>query len=84
MNTIRANDNQMLEREESMHSKFLDDNSHKILPIINPSGSNSAMLNNSLEFLVMNGIPLGKAVMILIPEPWKHQTMDEKKTYFYY
>lgn len=84
INTIRANVNKMLAREESMHSKFLDENSSKILPIINTSGSDSAMLDNTLEFLVMNGMPLEKAVMILIPEPWKHQTMDQKKKDFYH
>lgn len=84
INTIRANVNKMLAREESMHSKFLDENTSKILPIINTSGSDSAMLDNALEFLVMNGMPLEKAVMILIPEPWKHQTMDQKKKDFYH
>lgn len=84
INTIRANVNKMLAREESMHSSFLDKNSSKILPIINTSGSDSAMLDNALEFLVMNGMPLEKAVMILIPEPWKHQEMDQKKKDFYH
>ena len=84
INTIRANVNKMLAREESMHSTFLDENSSKILPIINTSGSDSAMLDNALEFLVMNGMPLEKAVMILIPEPWKHQAMDQKKKDFYH
>ena len=84
INTIRANVNKMLAREESMHSEFLDKNSSKILPIINTSGSDSAMLDNALEFLVMNGMPLEKAVMILIPEPWKHQDMDQKKKDFYH
>lgn len=84
INTIRANVNKMLTREESMHSSFLDKNSSKILPIINTSGSDSAMLDNALEFLVMNGMPLEKAVMILIPEPWKHQDMDQKKKDFYH
>lgn len=84
INTIRANVNKMLAREESMHSSFLDKNSSKILPIINTSGSDSAMLDNALEFLVMNGMSLEKAVMILIPEPWKHQDMDQKKKDFYH
>ena len=84
INTIRANVNKMLAREESMHSEFLDENSSKILPIINTSGSDSAMLDNALEFLVMNGMPLEKAVMILIPEPCKHQDMDQKKKDFYH
>ena len=84
INTIRANVNKMLAREESMHSEFLDKNSSKILPIINTSGSDSAMLDNALEFLVMNGMPLEKAIIILIPEPWKHQDMDQKKKDFYH
>lgn len=84
INTIRANVNKMLAREESMHSEFLDKNSSKILPIINTSGSDSAMLDNALEFLVMNGMPLEKAVMILIPEPWKHQDTGQKKKDFYH
>lgn len=84
INTIRANVNKMLAREESMHSEFLDKNSSKILPIINTSGSDSAMLDNALEFLVMNGMPLEKAVMILIPEPWKRQDMGQKKKDFYH
>ena len=84
INTIRANVNKMLAREESMHSEFLDKNSSKILPIINTSGSDSAMLDNALEFLVMNGMPLEKAVMILIPEPWTHQDMYQKKKDFYH
>ena len=84
INTIRANVNKMLAREESMRSEFLDKNSSKILPIINTSGSDSAMLDNALEFLVMNGMPLEKAIMILIPEPWKHQDMDQKKKDFYH
>lgn len=84
INTIRANVNKMLAREESMHSHFLDENANKILPIINASGSDSAMLDNALEFLVMNGMPLEKAIMIMIPEPWKHSDMNQKKKDFYH
>ena len=84
INTIRANVNKMLAREESMHSKFLDEQASKILPIINTSGSDSAMLDNALEFLVMNGMPLEKAIMIMIPEPFKHVPMDQAKKDFYH
>ena len=69
----------MLAREESMSSDFLDANLKKILPVINAKGSDSAMLDNTLEFLMMNGMPLAKAVMITIPEPWKHVPMEEHK-----
>ena len=43
---------------------------HKVLPVINATGSDSAMLDNTLEFMVMNGMELPLAVMISIPEPW--------------
>ena len=57
---------------------------HKILPVISASGSDSAMLDNTLEFLVMSGMDLALAVMILIPEPWlNNRTMSQKKKDFY-
>ena len=43
---------------------------HKVLPAINTSGSDSAMLDNAIEFMVMSGMELPLAVMIAIPEPW--------------
>ena len=55
-----------------MHSPVISDNIDKVLPVINSSGSDSAMLDNTLEFLYMNGMELPLAVMITIPEPWKH------------
>lgn len=84
INTIRGNVDRMLAREESMSSDFLDANLKKILPVINAKGSDSAKLDNTLEFLMMNGMPLAKAVMITIPEPWKHVPMEEHKKDFYH
>ena len=60
---------------------------HKVLPVINSEGSDSAMLDNTLEFLVMSGMPLPLAVMVLIPEPWQNNrtmTQDKKDFYHYY
>lgn len=87
INTIRGNADRMLTREETMHSDFLDRNGDKILPVINSSGSDSAMLDNTLEFMYMNGIELPLAVMMLIPEPWKNDkwmSSDKKDFYHYY
>lgn len=53
-----------------MHSAVLEADMDKILPVVDQSGSDSAMLDNTLEFLMMNGIPLPQAVMMCIPEPW--------------
>ena len=84
INTIRGNADKMLAREENMESDHLQGQMHKILPAISASGSDSAMLDNTLEFLVMSGMPLPLAVMITIPEPWENnQTMTQKKKDFY-
>ena len=72
INTIKGNTDAMLAREESISSPILQDDMNKILPIINTSGSDSAMLDNALEFMVMNGMDLPLAVMITIPEPWEN------------
>ena len=84
INTIRGNANRMLAREESMTSEFLEEEHEKILPVVNTAGSDSAMLDNTLEFLVMNGMDLAKAVMLTIPEPWKHVPMSQAKKDFYH
>ena len=71
INTIRGNADRMLAREETMHSQVLGDNMEKVLPVVNAAGSDSAMLDNTLEFLMMAGMDLPLAVMACIPEPWQ-------------
>ena len=85
INTIRGNADRMLAREETMRSACLsEEDMGKVLPVIAPTGSDSAMLDNTLEFLMMNGIPLPLAVMMTIPEPWqKDSAMDRKKKDLY-
>ncbi len=87
INTIRGNADLMLAREETMESPYLKGEMHKVLPIINQEGSDSAMLDNTLEFLVMGGMELPLAVMITIPEPWsnnKNMSQSKKDLYQYY
>ena len=87
INTIKGNTDAMLAREESISSPIMQDDMNKILPIINTSGSDSAMLDNALEFMVMNGMDLPLAVMITIPEPWennKHISQKKRDFYQYY
>ena len=59
---------------------------HKVIPVVNTEGSDSAMLDNTLEFLVMSGMDLPLAVMITIPEPWTHNKLisREKKDFYQY
>ena len=88
INTIKGNADKMLAREETMHSDhFSADDMTKVLPVISQSGSDSAMLDNTLEFLVMSGMDLPLAAMIMIPEPWAHNdtlTQEERDFYQYY
>ena len=84
INTIRGNADKMLAREENMESEYLKGHMHKVLPAISKTGSDSAMLDNTLEFLVMSGMDLPLAVMIAIPEPWANdKAMSQAKRDFY-
>ena len=84
INTIRGNADKMLAREENMESPYLKGELHKVLPVVNRNGSDSAMLDNTLEFLVMSGMELPLAVMITIPEPWAYNdTISQEKRDFY-
>ena len=84
INTITGNVDKMIAREENIKCEALKDEMHKILPIINTEGSDSARLDNTLEFLVMSGMELPLAVMILIPEPWNNnKAMSQEKKDFY-
>ncbi|MBQ7507686.1 MAG: glutamate synthase large subunit, partial [Lachnospiraceae bacterium] len=85
INTIRGNADKMLAREETMHTKaFSEEDMTKVLPVISQSGSDSAMLDNVLEFLLMSGLDLALAAMIMIPEPWAHnETLSQEERDFY-
>ncbi len=84
INTIRGNADKMLAREETMESEYLRGELQKVLPVVNTEGSDSARLDNTLEFLVMSGMDLPLAVMITIPEPWaNNRIMSQKKKDFY-
>lgn len=84
INTIRGNADKMLAREETMESGALKGELHKILPVVDTRGSDSSMLDNTLEFLVMSGMELPLAMMIAIPEPWsKNATLSQDVRDFY-
>ncbi len=83
INTLRGNINWMKARQSLLESPLFDD-VNKIFPIVNESGSDSAMFDNVLELLVMGGRSLPHAMMMMIPEPWSgHESMDEKRKAFY-
>ena len=86
INTLRGNVNWMKARQGMLESELFGDDLKKILPIVNVSGSDSAMFDNVFELLVMGGRSLPHAMMMMIPEPWSgHESMsDEKKAFYEY
>ncbi|KAB8138849.1 glutamate synthase large subunit [Gracilibacillus oryzae] len=84
INTILGNINWMRAREKQFVSDAFGEDLEKILPIINGGGSDSATLDNALEFFTLAGRKPAHAAMMLIPEPWeKNPHMDAKKRAFY-
>ncbi len=85
INTIRGNIDRVLAREETMYAESLQGKEDKVFPVIPKYASDSAMLDNTLEFCYMSGMPLPLSVMMMIPEPWKHNRfMEEDKKDFYH
>lgn len=83
INTIRGNINWINAREERAESPYFPD-IKKVFPVVDDTGSDSAMFDNTLEFLHMTGRSLPHAIMMMIPEPWeKHTLMDQAKHDFY-
>jgi glutamate synthase (ferredoxin) len=84
INTLRGNINWMKAREALCESPLLGADLKKILPIIFESGSDSAVFDNVMEFLLMTGRPLAHAILMMIPEAWSgHETMDKNRKAFY-
>ena len=88
INTIRGNVDKMVAREETIRTScFTDEELGKVLPVISGEGSDSAMLDNALEFMIMGGMEPALAAMILVPEPWENNdtlSVEERDFYQYY
>ncbi|MCR5593841.1 MAG: glutamate synthase large subunit [Saccharofermentans sp.] len=83
INTITGNMNKMLSREGIFHSRHLEERLNDIYPMLDVNGSDSARLDNTLEFMMMSGMPLPLAVMVTVPEPWQHiDTMSRARRAF--
>ena len=84
INTVRGNENWLHAREAQFATDVFGDDLHKVLPLIDPAGSDTSKFDKCLEFLTLSGRSLPHAVMMMIPEPWeKHQQMDPAKRAFY-
>ena len=85
INTITGNMNKMLSRENIFKSEYFEGRYEDIYPMLDVTGSDSARLDNTIEFMMMAGVPLPLAIMVTIPEPWQHMdTMDREKKAFYH
>ncbi|AIF53223.1 glutamate synthase large subunit [Pelosinus sp. UFO1] len=84
INTLRGNINQMHAREALFQTEVFGEDLSKVLPVINPDGSDSAMFDNCVEFLMLSGMSLPHVMMMMIPEPWSnHESMGDEKKAFY-
>ncbi len=84
INTLRGNVNWMFAREALLSSRVFGEDLKKVLPVIDTDGSDSAMFDNCLEFMVLAGRSLAHAMMMMIPEPWtNHESMSPEKKAFY-
>ncbi|WP_107840764.1 glutamate synthase large subunit [Metasolibacillus meyeri] len=86
INTLRGNINWMQAREQQFVSEAFGDDLHKILPIIDTTGSDSSMLDNAFEFFVLAGRTPAHTAMMLIPEPWTEnpRIAKERKAFYQY
>lgn len=84
INTIRGNVNWMNAREGAMHSELFGENFEKILPVVEPGGSDSSSLDNVFELFTANGVSPEATLMFLIPEAWQENIlMNPHRRAFY-
>ncbi|HKI99162.1 MAG TPA: glutamate synthase large subunit [bacterium] len=84
INTLRGNINWMTAREKNLQSRLFGADLPKLFPLINPKGSDSAIFDQVLEFLVQTGRSLPHAMMMMVPEAWDNNPhMDEDLKAFY-
>ena len=87
INTLRGNVNHMRAREADLESELFGDDIDAVKPIIVEGGSDSAMVDNALELLVLGGRSVPHALMMMIPEAWGvkyHMSADKRAFYEYH
>lgn len=84
INTIKGNRLWMQARESLLKSDLFEDDLQKIFPVIEPGKSDSASLDNVLEFLFLTGRSLPQALSMLIPESWNDKNPIPKSLKAYY
>ena len=84
INTLLGNQNWMRAREPELRSPVWGDDVKKLIPVIQPGGSDSAKLDNVLELLVMSGFDILHAMTMLIPEAWQNMPVMDPDLKAYY
>ncbi|SER18439.1 glutamate synthase large subunit [Piscibacillus halophilus] len=86
INTITGNVNWMKARETAAISSVYGDRHKDLLPIIDETSSDSGMLDQAFEYLVMNGRSMSQTAMMMIPEAWdlNEQMKDPERACFEY
>ncbi|HTX77085.1 MAG TPA: glutamate synthase large subunit [Terracidiphilus sp.] len=84
INTIRGNVSWMHARQSILNHPLHGEKIEDLYPVIIPGGSDSASLDNAVEFLYQSGRSLPHVMAMLIPEAWAgNPDMDEDKRAFY-
>ncbi len=84
INTVRGNCNWMAARRHALRSERLGGDLETIWPLIADGQSDSACLDNALEFLVTGGYSLSHALALLVPEAWQgHPGISPGRRAFY-
>ena len=86
INTVACNQANMVMREPALRSELFGDDIRHILPVLDPAGSDSAMLDNAMEALYMGGRSLAHSAMMLLPEPFGADFImgDDKRAFYEY
>ncbi len=84
INTIRGNYDRMHAREETMRPAQPE--MRAAVPVLAPDASDSMMLDGTLEFLYMNGMPLPRAMATLMPRAWRkdEQLAQSVRDFYHY
>ena len=84
INTLRGNVNWIRARESQLASELFGSDMEKLVPVIRPGGSDTAVFDNVLELLVLSGRSLPHALMMMVPEAYggRADVSDELRGFY--
>ncbi len=84
INTLRKNVNAMKARQSTLESPLFGKALHKLFPVLQEEGSDSAMFDNVFELLVRAGRSPEHAFLMMVPEPWGRNDPDPRRAFYEY